>query len=179
MIKYIIILLLLMSPAWANLNLDKVSPINEKDLARFQLIFNQDFVYSTQKNFQKIEMDTNDLYNGLADLDISSLTLDPGNTQLLTASDAISVSGSALLVGGSGTAVVLASTPTIASGTNGKIILVIGTDDTNTVTLQHGSSYNLKMDSGQNFTLGKGDLIAYKYNSTIGSWIEMFRCNNG
>lgn len=130
-------------------------------------------------NFDVLEYHQRRLYDGSADLDINGIIIDPIDTQALTASDTISVDGSVLLVAGSGGAITLTSTPTIANGTNGEVILIVGTNDTNTITLQHGTSYNLQMSSGQDFTLGSADLIAYKYNSTIGDWIELFRCNNG
>ena len=129
-------------------------------------------------NFEIIEFYQRRLYDGSADLNINGLIIDPISTQTLTASSVILVNGSTLLVAGSGGAITLTSTPTIANGANGEVILIVGTSNTNTITLQHGTTYNLQMASGQNFTLGSADLIAFQYNSTIGDWCELFRKNN-
>lgn len=64
--------------------------------------------------------------------------------------------------------------PQIANGTSGQVITIVGSSDTNTLTLDDGAGLRL---SGQ-CILGIGDTITLLYEGTIGDWVEICRSNN-
>ena len=64
--------------------------------------------------------------------------------------------------------------PQIANGSAGQLITIIGSSDTNTLTLDDGAGLRL---TGQ-MVLGIGDNITLLYESTIGDWTEISRSNN-
>jgi len=75
----------------------------------------------------------------------------------------------------------LTSTPTIVAGTNGEVITIMGTSDTNTVTLQDESGLagsSLRLSGGVNVTLGNRDTLTLWYSSADSAWIEISRSNN-
>lgn len=57
---------------------------------------------------------------------------------------------------------------------NGQIITIIGSSDSNTLTLDDGTGLRL---TGQ-CVLGISDNITLLYEGTIGDWIEISRSNN-
>lgn len=78
-------------------------------------------------------------------------------------------------------AVTITSTPSIAAGQVGQRLTLIGTSDTNTVTLQSQNnlaSSTLKLKNGQNFTLGLGDRIVLDWDDTNSLWEEVTRSDN-
>ena len=68
----------------------------------------------------------------------------------------------------------ISNDPQIANGTTGQIITIIGSSDSNTLTLDDGAGLQL---SGQ-CVLGASDSITLLYEGTIGDWIELARVNN-
>jgi hypothetical protein len=64
--------------------------------------------------------------------------------------------------------------PQIANGTTGQIITIIGSSDTNTLTLDDSAGLRL---TGQ-MVIGIGDNITLLYEGTIGDWVEICRSNN-
>ena len=106
----------------------------------------------------------------------------PRSNQALVAANAIDVLESTVTqVSGSGGAVTLTSTPTIADGANGQMVILVGTDDTNTLTVQDDSNLagsNLQLSGGIDFTLGQGDTLQLLYHSDTGDWVEISRSNN-
>ena len=68
----------------------------------------------------------------------------------------------------------ISSNPQIANGLTGQIITIIGSSDSNTLTLDDGAGLQL---SGQ-CVLGASDSITLLYEGTIGDWIELSRTNN-
>uniref|UniRef100_A0A6H1ZBT3 Depolymerase 2 capsule K5-specific C-terminal domain-containing protein n=1 Tax=viral metagenome TaxID=1070528 RepID=A0A6H1ZBT3_9ZZZZ len=100
----------------------------------------------------------------------------PSPTQTLTVNSTIIVGSRAIPLAGDG-AVTLTATPTIANGFDGQVAILIGTSNVNTVTIQHGTTYNLLLDQGQDFTLGNGDSIVLLFLTAIGDWIELDRKN--
>lgn len=104
-----------------------------------------------------------------------------GTLQSLVAADSITHPPDTVEVAGNGGAVTLTSVPTISNGYAGERLLIIGTDDTNTVALQDESSLtgsNLQLNSGLTFTLGNGDSLNLVYSKTVGAWCEISRSNN-
>lgn len=71
-------------------------------------------------------------------------------------------------------AIDITADPQIANGTSGQIITIIGSSDTNTLTLDDATGLRL---TGQ-MVLGIGDNITLFYEGTIGDWIEISRSNN-
>jgi hypothetical protein len=71
-------------------------------------------------------------------------------------------------------AIDITADPQISNGTSGQIITIIGSSDTNTLTLDDAAGLRL---TGQ-MVLGIGDNITLLYESTIGDWIEISRSNN-
>lgn len=106
----------------------------------------------------------------------------PTALQTLSASSQIIVSNTSVaLVVGNGGAVTLTSTTTVPPGTDGQQVVIIGTSDSNTVTLQDEANLAgtwLVMD-GQNRTLGRGDCLGLRYSSTIGKWVMQFFSGGG
>jgi hypothetical protein len=76
--------------------------------------------------------------------------------------------------------VTLTSTPTLANGADGQVLIIQGTDDTNTVTVQDEGTLagsNLELGAATR-TLGKGDLLVLTFDSTDGAWYEISFANN-
>lgn len=71
-------------------------------------------------------------------------------------------------------AIDITADPQIANGTSGQLITIIGSSDTNTLTLDDATGLRL---TGQ-MVLGIGDNITLLYEGTIGDWIEISRSNN-
>ena len=76
----------------------------------------------------------------------------------------------------------LTSTPTISVGlTDGERIIIRGSDNTNTVTLQSETNLagsNLYMENGQSVILGENDWIQFRWNDLLGTWDEITRSLN-
>ena len=77
------------------------------------------------------------------------------------------------LVTGSGGAVALNSTTPIAKPSDNRMIVLIGTSDTNTVEINPATDCHC---NGQ-CVLGENDVWVGIYNATQGKWIEIFRSN--
>jgi hypothetical protein len=104
-----------------------------------------------------------------------------GATQSLLAATAINPVGLKIKVVGDGGAVVLIATPTItAPATDGQLLLIQGTDGTNTVTLQDEASLagtGLELGAATR-VLGLGDTILLTWDSTTSKWYEIAFSNN-
>jgi hypothetical protein len=75
-------------------------------------------------------------------------------------------------VAGSGAAVTLSATNSIADGTfDDQVLIVQGSSATNTVTILDGS--NTRMNG--NITLAQGDTIAFRWDLADSNWWEMYR----
>jgi hypothetical protein len=104
----------------------------------------------------------------------------PSSDLSLQAADAITPSNTIMRVVGNGGAVTLTSTPNIVDAVDGMIVIVQGTSDVNTVTLQDegvlgGSGLDL---GGANITLGNRDVLKLMYDSGEDVWIRMYHTNN-
>ena len=71
-------------------------------------------------------------------------------------------------------AIDITADPQIANGTSGQIITIIGSSDTNTLTLDDAEGLRL----ASQIVLGIGDNITLFYEGTIGDWVELSRSNN-
>jgi hypothetical protein len=75
----------------------------------------------------------------------------------------------------SGGALILTSTPTIANGQNGQLLMLFNSS-AQPVTLQDQSNLtgsNLRLEAGNNVTLGRGDSLTLLFSSDIGDWIQI------
>ncbi len=76
-----------------------------------------------------------------------------------------------LKVRGNSGAVDISATPQIAAGSDGQMLTLQGTDDTNTLKLDDGTG--LALAGGISFTLKQGHVIQFIYDGTV--WRELFR----
>ena len=108
-------------------------------------------------------------------------TITPSGDISLLATDTIVATSSMTRVVGNGGAVVVTSTPSIADGTDGQIIILQGTSETNTVKLQdqdNQANTGLQLNGNEDFTMGKGDMITLIYDSGDDVWLEQQRSDN-
>lgn len=104
----------------------------------------------------------------------------PSTLQTLSAGTAISANATKVRVVGSGGAVTLTAAPTIADGTDGQVLIIQGTDDTNTVAIQDQDSLassNVQLGAASR-TLGKGDVLTLTFDGTDSLWYEVTFTNN-
>ena len=105
----------------------------------------------------------------------------PSADQSLAAGDDIELTGKIVRVTGNGGAVTLTSTPTIEAGEeDGQIVIIQGTDNTNTVTLQDKSSLagtTLALDAQVDATLGQGDTLMLMWDAGDSLYYEISRAN--
>jgi hypothetical protein len=106
--------------------------------------------------------------------------LTPLALQTVGAGDTIQTDAAKIRVAGSGGAVTMTSTPTLEAGTEGQMLLILGTHATNTVTLQADSSVaGTKLMLGATTrALGLGDQILLSWDATIAMWCEVSFVNN-
>jgi len=101
----------------------------------------------------------------------NELALSSSDIQVLNDNGTISVSKSYIKVVGNGGAVTLNNDPAIEDGTNGKIVVIQGTSDTNTVTIANG--VNTKLANGVSITLGEDDTVGFMFNGS--EWVEIIQ----
>ena len=108
-------------------------------------------------------------------------TYTPSSDQSLLAATTLTVADGITRVVGNGGAVTLTSTPHITDGNDGECVKIQGTDDTNTVTFQDESALansGMQLSGGEDFTLGKGDMLEVCYDSDEDKWYENSRSDN-
>lgn len=96
--------------------------------------------------------------------------------QSLLAASAISPNAGKVRVVGNGGAVVLTSTPSIGVGTDdGQLLIVQGTSDANTVTLQDSGTLagsGMRLGAATRL-LGEGDISLFTWDAALAEWLEM------
>jgi hypothetical protein len=98
-----------------------------------------------------------------------------GTTQLLENDESVDPVRSFIKIGGDGGAAVLDTDPAIQDGQeDGQILILEGTNDVNTVTIDDGSNTAMAGD----MTLGNRDTISYIWDNSSGLWVETARSNN-
>ena len=108
---------------------------------------------------------------------ITTLECLPSADQTVANDAAIAPNASYVRVVGNGGAVVLDMDPAINDGdADGDILIIKGTNDTNTVEI--ADACNTRLASGQAFTLGLGDMIQLVWDSGDSLWDEVSRSNN-
>lgn len=73
-------------------------------------------------------------------------------------------------------AIDITANPQIAIPTTGRIIVIVGSSDTNTLKLDDGNG--IQLAGGVSFTIGRFDTITLLYVSTLSTWVELYRSNN-
>ncbi|MHC4715240.1 MAG: hypothetical protein ACYTAN_18550 [Planctomycetota bacterium] len=97
-----------------------------------------------------------------------------GATSALAADATLTASRVVHLVSGSGGAVTLNATTAIADGgKDNQIAILIGTSDSNTVTILDGA--NTKLNG--RVTLGEGEVMIVLWRDAASYWVELFRNN--
>jgi len=84
-------------------------------------------------------------------------------------------------VQGSGGAVTITATPSIADGVDGQIVIFQGDSDANSVTFQDNSvlaNSDLHLQGNANMTLGLYDTLTLTYDAGADVWLELSRSNN-
>jgi hypothetical protein len=104
-----------------------------------------------------------------------SFAMSPSAVASVAAGDSIAVTSSIIRIAGNGGPINMSSSPQIADGVNGQIIIIKGTNDTNTVTLDDGTG--LALTNALSVTLGNKDTIVLMYDSIDDQWIEISRSN--
>lgn len=81
-----------------------------------------------------------------------------------------------LRVQGSGGAVDITANPQIQDATDKNILILHGSDDTNTLKFDDGTG--LSLNGGSSCTLGKGDKLVLQRDSNDDLWYELYRTDN-
>lgn len=129
-----------------------------------------------------IGVDVASLTRGTANIGIrnaSPTVYTPSAIQTLAAASAILANASVVQINSVGN-VLLTSTPTIANGQDGQILVIINVDTVDTITLQDETNLagtNLRL-SAATIGLGPRDTITLTYNSSLGDWIQIAQVNN-
>lgn len=93
------------------------------------------------------------------------------------ASDTISANATVVQVTNTtGANITLTSTPTIADGTDGQLLMIVSVG-TNPVTLSDGAANNLNLGNATR-QLGTGDTITLLWNANQSNWLELAFTNN-
>ncbi len=101
------------------------------------------------------------------------VTVLTGTAQSLAASATLTPNGTVIELDSTGGAVTLDTTTPIANGEfNLQLLLLLGTDDTNTITIQEGSTTVIL---NGDVTLTDGDIIALLWVGLVAEWFELFR----
>ncbi len=100
----------------------------------------------------------------------------PSSVVNVTAGGGIAVTKAFMRIQGSAGAVDITANPQIAAGTDGQIVIVQGSSNTNTVKIDDGNG--LRLAGGISFTLAQGDVIMLAYDSGQSHWFELRRSDN-
>ena len=113
-----------------------------------------------------------------AKLEVAGTTaFTPSADQARLSDSTITVGSTIVRVAGSGGAVILDTDPAIADGaTDGQMLILQGTSDTNTV--QIADAVNTALAGGGAFVLGKGDTLTLIWDSGDSLWYETARSDN-
>ncbi len=94
----------------------------------------------------------------------------PSPTFIISASDSIPSDNTMTMIRSSGGAVDLTSNPQIAAGDDGEFMIIMGMNDTDTVTLETGNG--LHLHSGK-LIVGRKDHILFHYDAMTNEWHEL------
>ena len=117
---------------------------------------------------------TGDGAGGIVDLKVivkEQLVYTPSSDTAITAAGGITVTKAIMRVAGDSGAIDITANPQIAAGTDGQVVIIQGTHDTNTVTLDDGTGLALSAQC----VLAAQDNITLMYDSGDSEWIETSR----
>ena len=117
---------------------------------------------------------TGDGAGGIVDLKViikEQLVYTPSSDTAITAAGGITVTKAIMRVAGNGGAIDITADPQIVAGTDGQVVIIQGTHDTNTVTLDDGTGLALSAQC----VLAAQDNITLMYDSGDSEWIETSR----
>lgn len=104
----------------------------------------------------------------------------PSGTETITAGGGVTADmlvKKVILIEGDGPGTTdISANPQIAAGSNGQMIILIGTNDSNLVKFDN--SNGLQLSAATSFTLGVGDILQLVYVDSIGKWVEISRTDN-
>lgn len=112
-----------------------------------------------------------------------ALAFVPSTTQDIVAGTGLTaamIDRAIVRVQGSGGAVVVSATPSIAAGSDGQILIIQG-DSADTVTLNDEATTagsTLELDGDAAAVLGKGDILVLTYDAGDSKWYEISRSAN-
>lgn len=106
----------------------------------------------------------------------SKIVETPSADTAITAAGGITVTKPVMRIVGDGGPINITSDPQIVAGVDGQRVLLQGTSDVNTVTLDDGTG--LALSGGVSFTIGQNDIIEFIYDSGESLWIEIGRSDN-
>lgn len=130
-----------------------------------------------------LQIDSNDIIcaqatgnsaGGVVDLKAiikEQLVYTPSSDTAITAAGGITVTKAIMRVAGDGGAIDITANPQIVAGTDGQVVIIQGTHDTNTVTLDDGTGLALSAQC----VLAAQDNITLMYDSGDSEWIETSR----
>jgi len=98
-------------------------------------------------------------------------TLNPSAITNITAVGGITPTNATMRIQGSGGPVVVTANPQIAAGTDGQLMFLHGSSDTNTVALHDGDG--LHLHSGSALIIGEHDHLIMQYESAGSVWEEV------
>lgn len=102
----------------------------------------------------------------------NKFTLNPSAVVNIDAVTGITITNATMRIQGNGGPVVITASPQIApAGKDGQIVLLHGSDDTNTVTIHDGDG--LHLHSGSVLIMGEHDHIFLQYDATDNLWDEV------
>ena len=147
--------------------------------------FNTNIKITAGSSIHKIclQIDSNDIFcvqahgdgaGGIVDLKAivkEQLVYTPSSDTAITAAGGITVTKAIMRVTGDGGAIDITADPQIAAGTDGQVVIIQGTHDTNTVTLDDGTGLALSAQC----VLAAQDNITLMYDSGDSEWIETSR----
>lgn len=95
----------------------------------------------------------------------------PSSDTAITAAGGITVTNAIMRVAGDAGPIDITADPQIAAGTDGQMVIIQGTHDTNTVTLDNGTGLALSAQ----IILAAQDNISLMYDTGDAEWIELSR----
>lgn len=142
-------------------------------------IINEDLAAGTFSNITGVGTLNGLTVSGSTELSDRTVYTPSGINSISAASGitAVMLNKNLIRIAGNGGPVVVTASPPIAAGQDGQVIILRGTDNTNTVEFLPGNTA-LALSSNTSFTLGRGDNLMLFYDATAGSWYEINRNDN-
>lgn len=97
-------------------------------------------------------------------------------TQIITAAGGINPTNTYIRIAGSGGNVNITRNPQILTGLNGQQLLLLGTSDSQRVTIDDGNGVQTSMD--QSFHMGIYDTMMLVFDGATTNWVEIYRSDN-